>query len=198
MMPYRTFTVLAVAFFAALAAPATAHADPYVSEASVSADRYTVTAGESVTVTWSESYFDPGEDVTVSVAGTVVGTAAESSIMSASGPAERGSATATAADLRGGTSAQVTFTTDAIGRYAITGSAASATGGVTITVVASTASALPAQAIDAAPALALTGGSLPVVLGITGGGMLFLGAVLVSARVIARRRTATSAHFTGE
>lgn len=190
MMPRRPFAALAIALFATISVPAAAHADPHVSGSTVSADRYTVSPGEMVTVTWQESYFDPAEAVEVSVDGR----AAQTTMLSFGGSARRGAATSSTADASGSVVAQVTFSASEVGSYAIMGSAASAasaasaTGGVTVDVVAAAVSGAAAQPTSSGPVLAATGGRVPLGLGVAGGGMLILGAVLVSARLVTRRR----------
>lgn len=184
MMPRRILAALAVALFATIAVPAAAHADPYVSGSTVTADRYTVAAGETVTVTWHDSYFTPGAAVAV----TVDGCAADTATLTVAGAVTQGATTSTTADGNGSVMAQVTFGASAAGSCSITGAAASATGGVTVNVVSAAASASGARAISSGPVLAATGGSLPLGLGVAGGGMLVLGAVLISARLLNRRR----------
>ena len=189
MMLRRPLVALAIALFATIAVPAAAYADPYVSGSTVSADRYTVSPGEMVTVTWHESYFSPGEAVEVSVDGR----AAETTVLSFGGAVRRGAATSATADASGSVVAQMTFSASEVGSYAILGSAASATGGVTVNVVAAAVSGAAAQPTSSGPVLAATGGNLPLGLGVAGGGMLILGAVLVSARLVTRRRIESSA-----
>ena len=184
MMPRRPFAALAIALFATISVPAAAHADPHVSGSTVSADRYTVSPGEMVTVTWQESYFDPAEAVEVSVDGR----AAQTTMLLFGGSARRGAATSLTADASGSVVAQVTFSASEVGSYAIMSSAASATGGVTVDVVAAAVSGAAASPTSSGPVLAATGGRVPLGLGVAGGGMLILGAVLVSARLVTRRR----------
>ena len=184
MMPRRPFAALAIALFATISVPAAAHADPHVSGSTVSADRYTVSPGEMVTVTWQESYFDPAEAVEVSVDGR----AAQTTMLLFGGSARRGAATSSTADASGSVVAQVTFSASEVGSYAIMSSAASATGGVTVDVVAAAVSGAAASPTSSGPVLAATGGRVPLGLGVAGGGMLILGAVLVSARLVTRRR----------
>ncbi|MBC7724928.1 MAG: hypothetical protein H7146_09310 [Burkholderiaceae bacterium] len=171
--------VLAVASVALLSAPTAAFADPYVSGSTVTADTYSLSPGETVTVTWHGDYFEPGEAVSVSVAGT----AASASTMSISGARSTGATAPAVVDPSGSVVARVTVPASATGNYTITGTSASASGGVTVAVLSATLIS------TGTTALAKTGGNVPVGLALAGGGILALGVILVAARMITRRRS---------
>lgn len=183
----KTFAALAVAVVALVASPVAAIAAPssscagvktegYANGVTVTVDSPTVGPGGTVQVVWSDGYFVDSSPVTIEVEGN---NAAEALIETSTGSGS--GSLATTASATGGLTASVTLPTNATGSYAITAVSTQSCGGVEVSVVN------PAGTGSGAEVLAFTGGTLPVVLIVTGAGALVFGAILLMVRIRARR-----------
>lgn len=192
-----TFAALAVASALVLSAPLAASAAvptavgcggvsmPYANSVTVTSDSPTVTPGGTTSVTFSNGYFAPGDAVTVSVAGVNA-----SNVSLQSGSASGLGSVETMSDSAGGLVVSVTFPQSAEGTYTVSGISNSGCGGLDVTVdTAPGSNSVTASTTDAAAAdqLAFTGGTLPTILLVTGGGALIFGAILLMIRSRARR-----------
>lgn len=180
-MARKTFAVIALAILAVFAVPAAANAAGYVPANNVSVSGEAV-AGGTVTVTFAEGSFTPGEDVSFAVTGS--GTATLSAFKAATVTLVK------TASATGAASVNVTLPADATGTYTVT-----ATGLTSGTVGTA---AITVTAVDAGTGSANTGGGLastgydaPVLLIWGAGGALLLGIALVVVLTIVRRQHAT-------
>ena len=175
-MARKVFAVIALAVLAVFAVPAAATAAGYVPGGSiiVSGD---VEAGGTVTVTFTDGSFEPGEDVSIACTGS--GSATLSAFKAATVTLVK------TASATGSVSVDVTLPADATGTYTVT-----ATGLSSGTVGTA---ALTVTAVDSGSGgLASTGYDAPVLLIWGAGGALLLGIALVVVLTIVRRQRATA------
>ncbi len=169
-MSKRIILALTAVLSAVFLAPLAASAAPYTPGAQFVASDYTVVPGQTVTVTGQDGFFQGGEAVTFTLTGEDGASAViAAGVGSAPLAVEPISYTKTA-NAAGGVSASVTVPATAEGSYSVSGVSASASGSVTLTVVAED------------DGLASTGYELPLALIWAVAGFVALGVALVVVR----------------
>ena len=189
-MARKTFAAIALAILAVFAVPTAANAAGYVPSGSVSVSGDAV-PGATVTVTFADGSFLPGEDVSFAVTGS--GTVTLSAFKAATVTLVK-SASAT-----GSASVNVTLPADATGTYTVTATGLTSgtvgTAAITVTAVdagSGTVNTGNGTANNGSGDLASTGYDAPVLLIWGAGGALLLGIALVVVLTAVRRQRATA------
>jgi hypothetical protein len=179
-MARKVFAVIALAVLAVFAVPAAANAAGYVPASSVTVSGDAVPGG-TVTVTFADGVFAPGESVSFACTGN--GTATLSAFKAATVSLTK------TASATGSASVNVTLPSDATGTYSVTatGLSSGVVGTAAITVSAVNAGS---GSGSGGGGLASTGYDAPVLLIWGAGGALLLGIALVVVLSIVRRQRA--------
>jgi hypothetical protein len=184
-MVKKSVAAIALAVLAVFAVPAAANAAGYVPEESITVSSSTVTPGGTVTASFSEGAFTPGESVSFTLTGE---NAASATLASIKAVVNSTSITKTATGA-GAVSVAVTPPANASGSYTLTGTGltSGSVGAVTVSVVAA-----DSAAADAAGGLASTGYDAPMLAIWAAAGALLLGVALMVALTVVRRQRANA------